>query len=129
MFGARIVVSTFHSFCSKILRKHSIEANLSPSFKLGDEKQLKEIFDNIIKKIKYGEFNTIENIEKIASSLGLDAELLNINSVNKLEAIDDLDSVFEDIWNLIAKIKAQGLNAKDFLTKTLDATEKILSNY
>ena len=27
-------VSTFHSFCSRILKKHSIEAGLSPAFKI-----------------------------------------------------------------------------------------------
>ncbi|MDD3014018.1 MAG: UvrD-helicase domain-containing protein [Candidatus Gastranaerophilales bacterium] len=116
--GQDLWISTFHSFCSRILRKHSIEANLSPSLKMGEEKQLKDIFDNIIKRIKYGEANTIENLNETADLLGLNAELLNIDSVNKLNKINDLDVILDDIFPLIKKIKSLGIDAKEFLDKS-----------
>ena len=61
-------ISTFHSFCIRILKKHSIEAGLSPSFKMVEEKDLKKFYDNLIKRIKYNEVHTIENIEKILAN-------------------------------------------------------------
>ena len=122
--GQDLWISTFHSFCSRILRKHSIEANLSPSFKLGEDQQLKTSFENIIKKIKYGEFYIIENIEQIATSLGLKANILDVDSINLLRDIGDLDGIFDDIFNVIKKIKAQGLDAKEFMNKSIEATTK-----
>ncbi|MDD3014483.1 MAG: ATP-dependent DNA helicase [Candidatus Gastranaerophilales bacterium] len=122
--GQDLWISTFHSFCSRILRKHSIEANLSPSLKMGEEKQLKDIFDNIIKRIKYGEANTIENIDETAALLGLNAELLNIDSVNKLNKINDLDVILDDIFPLIKKIKSLGIDAKEFLDKSTASIKK-----
>ncbi len=119
--GQDLWISTFHSFCSRILRKHSIEANLSPSLKMGEEKQLKDIFDNIIKRIKYGEANTIDNLGETAAPLGLNVELLNIDSVNKLNKINALDIILDDIFPLIKKIKSLGIDAKEFLDKSTAA--------
>lgn len=111
-------ISTFHSFCSRILRKHSIEVNLSPSFKLGEEKQLKDIYDGIIKKIKYGEASTIEDLYKITSALGIENGILNIDSINKLNKINDIETLLDDIYAVIKKIKSLGINAKEFLEKS-----------
>ena len=58
-------ISTFHSFCIRLLKKYSIEAGLAPSFKIADEKQLEELYANIVKRIKYNESHTIENFEEI----------------------------------------------------------------
>ena len=121
--GQEFWVSTFHSFCSKILRKHSIEANLSPSFKLGEEKELEEAFDSIIKSIKYGETQKLENINEIAQEIGLEPDILSIESVNRLKEIDYLDNILASLFPLIKKIKSQGLNPKDFLEKSLEATK------
>ena len=114
-------ISTFHSFCIKILKKYSIEAGLSPSFKMGEEKDLKNIYDNLIKRIKYGEVHTIENIDKILNSTGITSEILSIDSVAELRKITDLDSLFEDIFNVIKKIKSLGISAKEFLEKSTQA--------
>lgn len=99
-------ISTFHSFCIRILKKYSIEAGLSPSFKMAEEKQLKEIYDNLIKRIKYGETE------------------LSIATLAKLSKISDLENVFEDIYCVIKKIKSLGLNPRDFLQKSLCSIEK-----
>lgn len=101
-------ISTFHSFCIKILKKYSIEAGLSPSFKIADEQQLKEIYNNLIKQIKYGE---IENIP--------------IDETAKLGAVTDLDTLFEDIYSVIKKIKSLGINAKEFYEKSSNATKEL----
>lgn len=101
-------ISTFHSFCMKILKKYSIEAGLSPSFKMGEEQQLKDIYDNLIKKIKYGEAKE---------------ETLSIENLAKLNKINDLDSVFEDIFGVIKKIKSLGLTPDEFLEKSLSSIE------
>ena len=45
-------ISTFHGFCSKILRRHSIEVNLTPDFKLAEASDLQKIYGNIIKALK-----------------------------------------------------------------------------
>lgn len=101
-------ISTFHSFCIKILKKYSIEAGLSPSFKIADEQQLKEIYNNLIKQIKYGE------IEEIP-----------IDETAKLGAVTDLDTLFEDIYSVIKKIKSLGINAKEFYEKSSNATKEL----
>ena len=127
-YGDELWISTFHGFCSKILRKHSIEANLSPDFQLAEESDLLKIYNEIIKNLKYNEYNLIENIEKICSSLNLSQELLNINNLKNLSAISSLEDVFSDIFNIIKKIKSLGLTPKEFLQKTISATETFSHN-
>lgn len=99
-------ISTFHSFCIKILKKYSIEAGLSPSFKMAEEEQLKEIYDNLVKRIKYAE-----------------EPLLPIETMSKLICAADLDTLFEDIYGVIKKIKSLGINSKEFLDKSLRSIE------
>lgn len=122
--GQDLWISTIHSFCSRILRKHSIEVGLSPSFEMGEETQLREIFDNILKRIKYNETSIIENINEIASDLDLTPDILSIQSVNKLRSINILDNVFDDIYPLLKKIKSLGITPKTFLEKTLKSTQE-----
>lgn len=95
-------ISTFHSFCMRILRKYSIEAGLSPTFKMGDEKELKSIYDQLIKRIKYG-------------------EILNTSEISKLNKINDIDIILEDIYSVIKKIKSLGVSPQEFFTKSQDA--------
>ena len=102
-------ISTFHSFCIKILKKYSIEAGLSPSFKMAEEQQLQDIYDNLIKHIKYGE---TEN------------EILSIENISKLSKITDLDSLFADIYSTIKKIKSLGVSPQEFLAQSTQAVEK-----
>lgn len=116
-------ISTFHGFCSKILRKHAIEVNLSPDFELAEESTLEEIYENIIKTLKYNEFQEIKNLNKICSSLNLETNLLDIKNLNKLSRINSIDNIFTDIFKTIKKIKSLGLTPKEFLEKTLNATK------
>ncbi len=102
-------ISTFHSFCMRILRKYSIEAGLSPSFKMADEKQLKEIYDRLIKRIKYG-------------------ELLNIDEVSSLNKVSDIDTLLEDIYGVIKKIKSLGISPQEFLEKSVKSTKDFSQN-
>ena len=117
-------ISTFHSFCMRILKKYSIEAGLSPSFKMGEEQQLKKIYDNLVKYIKYGETASVENLSAILKSAGVEAGILEINNLASLNKISDIDTLFEDIYGIIKKIKALGLTPKEFLQKSLYAQEK-----
>lgn len=117
-------ISTFHGFCIKILKKYSIEAGLSPSFKMGEEQELKNIYDNLVKRIKYGETHTFENFADTMSCLGLEQDLLSIKSLTLLCDIEDMDNLFEDIFAVIKKIKALGLNSKEFLQKSVDSIKK-----
>lgn len=100
-------ISTFHSFCIRILKKYSIEAGLSPSFKMAEEQQLQEIYSNLVKKIKYGEANQ---------------EVLSVESIARLNKISDLDTLFYDIYNVIKKIKSLGITPQEFLHSSLNAT-------
>ncbi len=121
-------ISTFHSFCIRLLKKYSIEAGLAPSFKIADEKQLSELYANIVRRIKYNESHTIENIETLYHYLGLQSDILSIDSVSKLSKINDLESIFDDIYLVIKKIKSLGITPKEFLEKSLCATQKFSEN-
>ncbi|MDD3236768.1 MAG: ATP-dependent DNA helicase [Candidatus Gastranaerophilales bacterium] len=121
--GQELYISTFHSFCSKILKKHSLEANLSSSFKLADEKILKDIYTEIIEKIKNSEYQNIESISDIASELNLSESILAVENINELTAIGSLEAIFDDIFGIIKKIKAYGLSPYEFLKKTLSSVE------
>ena len=83
-------ISTFHSFCMRILKKYSIEAGLSPSFKMGEEQQLKTIYDNLVKFIKYGEITSLSNIDSILENAGLDKNVLDIHNLAKLNKINEI---------------------------------------
>lgn len=98
-------ISTFHSFCMRILKKYSIEAGLSPSFKMANEKELKQIYDRLIKRIKYG-------------------EIIDINEVSQLGKINDIDTVLEDIYGIIKKIKSLGISPQEFLEKAAASTKE-----
>lgn len=117
-------ISTFHSFCMRILKKYSVEAGLSPSFKMADEKELKNLYDNLIKQIKYGEVGFIENVQEILEDSGVCLDDLSVDCISSLSKIDDLENLFEDIYLVIKKIKSLGLSPKEFLDKTLEATKQ-----
>lgn len=115
-------VSTFHSFCSRILKKHSIEAGLSPAFKMGEEQELETVYTNIIKRIKYNEYKTIDNISEISAKLGINPDILSAGNLKILNKIDNLDTIFEEIYKIIKKIKSLGLEPEEFFEKALRST-------
>lgn len=116
-------ISTFHSFCNTILKRHSLEIGMNTNATLADDKTRRAIFDIIINKIRYNELSSIQNLKEIEKSLDISTSILDIKKLNKLKNISTLDNLFEDIWECIKKIKAQGLSPKEFLNKTLLATE------
>lgn len=107
----------------RILKKYSIEAGLSPSFKMAEEKQLQEVYDNVIKRIRYGEIHTVKNLETISAQAGFSPSVLEIETIAKLAKISDLESIFEDIFLVIKKIKALGLTPSEFLKNSRTAIE------
>ena len=115
-------ISTFHGFCSRILRRHSIEVGLSPSFKLADEDTLAKKYDYLIRKIKEGEVSTIEGFDKISGTLGIGEDVLCVDKLTSLSEIDDIDDIFENIFSVIKKVKALGLSPYDFYKRTSSAT-------
>lgn len=115
-------ISTFHSFCSKVLKRHSLEACLSPECNLADEPTQNSIYENIIKKLMYNEYKTISNVNNIASQLGLSEDILSINNIQNLNKINDPGVVFEDIYVIIKKIKSLGLTPQEFMDKSITAT-------
>lgn len=117
-------VSTFHSFCIRILRKYSIEAGLSPSFKIGDEQRLEEIYNNLVKFIKYGEAQNIDNIDDVLLKTGLDRSVVSVETLGKLTVLTDIDVLFDDIFGVIKKIKALGLSPEEFLKLSLGAIDE-----
>ena len=120
--GSDLWISTFHGFCSKILRKHSIETGLSPSFKLGDEQQLNDVYQNIVRRIKYNEYCSISDIDKICNDLNIDKNILDIKNIKNLSKLNKIDIIFEEIYSLIKKIKSYGFSAKEFLTRNMSST-------
>lgn len=123
-YNDELWISTFHGFCNKLLRKHSIEANLSPDFELAEEATLLKIYENIIKNLKNNEVNYIENIKELCDELNLESNLLEISNLKKLSIISSLDDLFVDIFKIIKKIKSLGLTPKEFLDKTISATNQ-----
>lgn len=122
-YGNDMWISTFHGFCNKILSRHSIEANLSPDFQLADENTLNEFYEKIVKTLRNNEISSIENIDKICSDLDLESSILNIENLKKLSAINTIDNIFDDIFQTIKKIKSLGITPKEFLDKTISATQ------
>lgn len=120
-FGQEDWISTIHSFCSRILRAYSIEANLSPAFKLGDEKVLRDIYDELIKKITYGEYLTIDDVDVVAEQLGLESDILSAESLNVFNKINDLDKVLADVFAVIQKVKSLGKTPKEFMINSIES--------
>lgn len=116
-------ISTFHSFCSKVLKKHSLEVNLSPQCDLADEQSQKTIYDNIIKKLIYNEAQYIKNVDEITSQLKLDINLLSIHSIQEINKIGDPERVFDSIYYVIKKIKSLGLTPSEFLDRSIQSTQ------
>jgi len=50
-----IKIQTIHSFCSKMLKKFSIEADINPNFEIVDEKKEKEIIEVLLNKLAASE--------------------------------------------------------------------------
>lgn len=122
-YGQENWISTIHAFCSKILKRHSIEIGLSPSFKLAKNKELEDIYQNIIQKIKYNEYKEIDHIEEIANDLDIDDEILKIENIIEFTEIKNIDIIFSNIFPIIHKIKSLGLTPKEFLTQSTKAIQ------
>ena len=120
-FGQENRISTIHSFCSEMLKQHAIEANLSPNFKLAEDNELDEIYQTIISKIRYGEWNSIDFIDEILSELNLNEEILSYKNILRLKVVGDLADVFDAVLPIIKQVKSLGLTPKEFLDKTLTA--------
>lgn len=114
-------ISTIHSFCSKVLRKHAIEAGLTQYFNVGNDEDLNKIYDTIIQKIKANEFEKIDFIDEAAKKLGIDVSVLSHENLLKLQDVASVDDVIDSILNIIKQVKSLGLNAEEFLAKTTNA--------
>ncbi len=123
-FGQENKISTIHSFCSEMLKRHAIEANLSPKFKLAEEKELDKIFQMIIRKIRYGEFESIDFIEEILSELNVDRDIFQFENILKLKSIGDLEDVFDSVLPIIKQVKSLGLTPEEFLKNSLKAIDE-----
>lgn len=111
-------ISTFHSFCIRILKKYSIEVGLSPSFKIGEEQELDKLYENLIKRIKYGEVETLEYAQSTLELLGLSLDVLSVENLKALAKITDIDSLLNDVFGVIKKIKSLGCSPREFLQKS-----------
>lgn len=120
-FGQENKISTIHAFCSEMLKRHAIEANLSPNFKLAEDSELEEIYQTIIRKISYGECDTIDFIDEILGELKINKDILEYKNILKLKAVGDLQDVFDSVLPIIKQVKSLGLTPKEFLDKTLSA--------
>lgn len=123
-FGQENKISTIHSFCSEMLKRHAIEANLSPKFKLAEEKELDKIFQMIIRKIRYGEFETIDFIEEILSDLKVDRDIFQFENILKLKSVGNLEEVFDSVLPIIKQVKSLGLTPEEFLKNSLKAIDE-----
>jgi ATP-dependent exoDNAse (exonuclease V) beta subunit len=94
---------------------------------LGDEKELRRIFENIIKTIRYDEANLIDDIDLLSDSLGLNPDILAVRNLKKLSKTSNLDAIFDEVFGIIKKIKSLGIDADEFLNKTYKATEDFTS--
>lgn len=130
-YGQENSISTIHGFCSKFLRKHSIEAGLSPNFKLADEVQKQEIYNNIVEKIKHGETFSINNFDVVCQNLNIPQSVLDLSNLIKLAEIDTIENIFIGIFHIIKQIKSLGMSPAEFYEKSTQAiktySEKLMT--
>ena len=53
-----------------------------------------------MKYIKYGEAQTIDNIDDVLLKTGLDKNILSVESLGKLTVLTDIDVLFDDIFGV-----------------------------
>ena len=127
-YGQENAISTIHGFCSKFLRKHSIEVNLSPNFKLADDVEKQKLYQNIIDKIKYNELALINNIQDVCKELNLPLSVLELDNLISLTDVDTIENIFESIFSIIKQVKSLGMTPIEFYQKSNNAINHFASS-
>ncbi|BAW18047.1 ATP-dependent helicase UvrD/PcrA [Mycoplasmopsis bovigenitalium] len=87
-------VSTFHTLCSRILRKEAIHLNLDNDFQIIDATDQRSIIKNILKSMSNGE--DIDNIDSNISEILTYISLAKNKSLNENDLVNELNEEFPD---------------------------------
>jgi superfamily I DNA/RNA helicase/CRISPR/Cas system-associated exonuclease Cas4 (RecB family) len=117
-------ISTFHSFCNNILKRHSLEVKLSSDCKLATEEELKEVYEDIKKRILHNETNTISYLQEICNDLSLNDDILCTAEILKLNKAGNPAELLDEIYHIIKKIKSLGITPAEFLQQAEPPTVK-----
>ncbi len=126
-----VVLSTFHSFCIRILRKEIHRLGFTPKFTLYDEKDMRRLMMQVASEIYEGEELSLEpiiNAIAYLKSKGLKSDALPKSSDPKQDAF--IKEVYEAL-----RIAMRAYNALDFdtlLTLTVELFEtfpEVLEKY
>lgn len=124
-FGGGAWVSTFHSFCARVLKTDAASFGVRPDFVIYDEDDQRRTVKDILKELRLAEDKSYrpsavaEKINRLKDSL-IDAESYALNSLNPSDAHR---RIFSEIYSMYAK-KLEVASALDFGDLILKVVER-----
>lgn len=124
-FGGGAWISTFHSFCARVLKMDAASFGVREDFVIYDEDDQRRAVKDILKELRLAEDKTYrprafaEKINRLKDSL-IDAESYALNSLN---STDVHRRIFSEIYSLYAK-KLELAAALDFGDLILKVVER-----
>ena len=126
--GSNIKVSTFHAFCVKVLRKHTLRIGLSENFTIFDQELQDEILTESVRALN---LNTDDYPPWRLRNILSDAKCKSQNPIDAVDATDNSDpetaentrSVLRNYQDRLAAYDA--LDFDDLLVKTVELLEQV----
>lgn len=113
--GDAASISTFHTFCLRLVKHHPAELGLGPDFTIIEPLAARLLLGRLIESIKQGSWT---DLGMLLPRYGLDGVLNpHVFSLSAIQAVPmaDRSDVFQRIPQVIQRIKAAGLSPLDFL--------------
>lgn len=107
-------ISTFHTFCLRLLRNHAPLLELTPTFEILDSLRQRQLFESLIEDLKHGVYADIETVLLRYRLTSLSKDVLSLKALKGLE-IEGVTELLTRIPKVIQRIKAAGLTPAEFL--------------
>ncbi|MDX2084301.1 MAG: UvrD-helicase domain-containing protein [Candidatus Melainabacteria bacterium] len=112
-------ITTFHSFCNRLLRKHPLEAALSESVSPMDAATQEGLWQSIIQQVHAGHCPHLEAaLRQVGLQEDLPADYFTLPSLQTL-GLQNLSELLPLLPGIIHQVKASGWSPKEFLDNTL----------
>jgi superfamily I DNA/RNA helicase len=114
--GPTAWISTFHQFCMRLLRLHSLEVGLPPNFVTLNTLEQQVIFNRVTQGVLLGENDDLNALlTQTELSPLLPDDVLSLQSLRNC-GIEDVEGVLspERLYRLINRIKTAGLSPLEF---------------
>ncbi len=122
----RAQITTFHGFCSLLLRSHPIEAEIDPYFRVLDEEEADDLLDEIIENLLLSGLNSEEsNLVTLVWEFGL----FGINNLLKTTYLHSRDGhlTIDDVAELTQKkLAVSEEKVEDLKTEIVGLIEEML---